>query len=138
MLRLLVALLAGAYMVNAVQMIVAPEYWYSNLPGVSASGPYNEHFIRDIGFVYLLSGAALAYGVRHPRHLALATLGGTAWPALHAGFHVVEWFVHGLPSGLALATECFGVLLPVIVGLWIGSWLLVNRPTYPLMETPDA
>ena len=40
---------------NSLFMLISPATWYHKLPGaVPDFGPYNEHFIRDIGCVQLV------------------------------------------------------------------------------------
>jgi hypothetical protein len=68
MARFLATLVALVYLGNGVHMLVDPSHWYASIPGVTASGPMNVHFIRDIGFIYLLSGAAFAFGVARPSY----------------------------------------------------------------------
>lgn len=36
---------------NGMFMIVNPKTWYEVVPGVVATGFYNQHIIRDIGIV---------------------------------------------------------------------------------------
>jgi hypothetical protein len=35
--------------VNGLFMLVAPLVWYEFIPGVTDTGLFNQHFIRDIG-----------------------------------------------------------------------------------------
>ena len=44
---------------NGLFMLLAPHAWYPAVPGVTETGPYNPHFVRDIGAAYL---AGLASG----------------------------------------------------------------------------
>ncbi len=46
---------------NGLVMLGVPAAWYAAVPGVAATGPFNAHFIRDIGIAYLLCGAALTW-----------------------------------------------------------------------------
>jgi hypothetical protein len=46
--------------------LLAPRSWYDDFPGgglhwVPAFGPYNEHFVRDFGALYLALGLLLGY-----------------------------------------------------------------------------
>jgi hypothetical protein len=34
--------------------------WYASVPGVVETGPYNPHFVQDIGAAFLVAGLALA------------------------------------------------------------------------------
>ena len=62
----LAALLGAALLANGVFMLVAPETWYGAVPGVTSTGPFNQHFIRDIGLIFLLVGAAYVAGTACP------------------------------------------------------------------------
>ena len=42
---------------NGLAMLFAGLWWYGVVPGVTATGPYNPHFVRDIGAAYLVAGA---------------------------------------------------------------------------------
>jgi hypothetical protein len=37
---------------NGVIMLAVPAAWYTAVPGVPATGPFNPHFVRDIGVAY--------------------------------------------------------------------------------------
>jgi hypothetical protein len=57
------AILMGlAALANGTFMLVAPEHWYVLVPGVTTTGPFNQHFIRDIGLIFLFVGAAFLLG----------------------------------------------------------------------------
>jgi len=36
---------------NGLFMLVVPSAWYHFVPGVTHTGPFNQHFIRDIGLI---------------------------------------------------------------------------------------
>jgi hypothetical protein len=38
---------------NGLFMLVAPAVWYEFVPGVTDTGFFNQHFVRDIGIVSL-------------------------------------------------------------------------------------
>ena len=118
-----IALLAPAllYMASGAHMLFAPEHWYSTVPGVTATGPYNRHFVIDIGFAFAASGAVLASGaIRADGRLALA---GTLWPCLHALFHLQIWFARGLPLDAVGLTNWAGIQLPAWLSLLAGRRL---------------
>src|SRR6476619_8027266 len=52
-------ILGIALAANGLVMLGAPAAWYAAVPGVAATGPFNAHFIRDIGVAYVLCGASL-------------------------------------------------------------------------------
>ena len=60
------ALLGTAAVANGVYMLVAPESWYFAVPGDPTTGPFNQHFIRDIGLIFLFLGGAFLTGVARP------------------------------------------------------------------------
>ena len=73
---------------NGVFMLAASLAWYEAVPGVSATGPFNPHFIRDIGAIYLVCGAALGWFAWRPRQGWPAMSAAAGWLALHAAVHV--------------------------------------------------
>jgi hypothetical protein len=109
--RVFLALFGAAHIVNGVWMITAPAAWYAAVPGVSGTGPFNPHFVTDIGLAYVASGTGLVLGASHRTWSGAAALAGAAWPLLHALFHVREWLQHGLPpSPSAALSEALGVV----------------------------
>ena len=58
-----IAMLLGVAMIaNGIFMLVSPEGWYLAVPGVTSTGPFNQHFLRDIGLIFLLLGGAFLFG----------------------------------------------------------------------------
>ena len=81
MLRTLIGIVSAFYLLSGVYMLIAPTHWYEAVPGVTSTGPFNIHFVRDIGLVFIASAGALLWGVvRDVRPVAMA---GAAWPCLH-------------------------------------------------------
>ncbi len=107
-----VAVLFGlALAANGIFMLVAPENWYFTVPGVTSTGPFNQHFLRDIGLIFLFLGAAF--------------LGGAARPQLRV-------FALGRPDPLAFRPR----LLPLLGGG--GRYLLTLRPCARLSSCHPA
>ncbi|MDO6962872.1 hypothetical protein [Rhizobium alvei] len=103
--------LAAFNALNGTAMLLAPDLWYRLVPGASDTGPFNYHFIADIGIAFLASalGLGMAAVLQAPaRRAALAPaalfLGG------HATLHLSE-FAHHPDSILR------DMLLVVIPGL---------------------
>lgn len=106
---------------NGTFMLVSPADWYFAVPGVTTTGPFNQHFLRDIGLVFVLVGGAFLLGaIRRDYRLALW---GTAslWLAGHALFHVWEVAV-GICGPSALVRDFAAVSLPAILGLLLTLW----------------
>jgi uncharacterized protein YjeT (DUF2065 family) len=117
----LAALLGLAALINGLFMLFAPEPWYWLVPGVPERGPFNQHFLRDIGMIYLLIGAALLYGALYQsalfrKHQMLLWLVPVAWLVCHAIFHAWEVVV-GITGPESLIEDFAGVTLPAIVGI---------------------
>jgi hypothetical protein len=106
---------------NGLVMLGAPLYWYETVPGVVATGFFNQHFIRDIGFIYLLIGLAFGLGWFRPMLRVVLWGGATLWLGLHAGLHFWEVAV-GICGPSAIPRDFFGVTLPSLVGAVLTYW----------------
>lgn len=82
---------AAGSLANGLWMLADPALWYTDLPAdVPDFGPLNEHFVRDLGAVFVTFAVALAWaaerrGARLPL-LAVTTL----FYVLHAAGHVFD------------------------------------------------
>ena len=113
----ILAILMGLFMLgNGTFMVVAPEPWYWTVPGVPDRGPFNQHYIRDIGITYLLIGAGFISGSIYVKQRLVLWLMPTAWLAAHAVFHVWEVIV-GICGPESMIEDFAGVTLPAIIGL---------------------
>ncbi|WP_439635177.1 hypothetical protein [Oceanicaulis sp.] len=111
--RLTVYACALILIATGAAMLINGPLWYELTPGVMMTGPYNPHFVLDIGFAFLASGVVLGIGAwMGSRPVMLA---GLSWPALHAGLHAVCLIIMGPASGAALWTELLGVIAPVVL-----------------------
>ena len=62
------ALLLGFVMlVNGTWQLAAPEGWFWAIPGVPDRGPFNQHFVRDLGIIYAMTGIGLIMGALRPQ-----------------------------------------------------------------------
>ena len=86
--RYLAALTGLVLAANGVFMLAEPLAWYGAVPGVPSTGPFNAHFIRDIGAIYLVCAIALAWFAKNPRRGWPALAAAAAWLTLHAAIHV--------------------------------------------------
>ena len=73
--------------VNGVTMLVDPVAWYSRVPGVSLTGPFNQHLVLDVGLAFVVVAGAFA-AVAWRRQLWPAALTGAAFLALHGTLHL--------------------------------------------------
>lgn len=83
---LMALMLAG----NGVAMIFASLAWYDVVPGVPLTGPFNGHFVKDIGATYLACGMGLAWFAWRPMQGWAAMAVAAVWLTLHALVHVYD------------------------------------------------
>jgi len=112
---------------NGLYMFIDPAGWYGAIPGVPATGPFNPHFVMDIGLAFLASGAGLILGGTTWRQAGAFALAGAAFPLLHAGLHVMGLLHHGLPHDTnTLWSELVGVIGISVLGAAL-AWLRWQR-----------
>lgn len=110
-----------AALANGAFMLVSPEYWYFAVPGVTDTGPFNQHFIRDIGLIFLFVGIAFLLGAAKRQYRLVLWLAPTLWLAAHALFHYWEVAV-GICGPSVLVRDFPAVTLPAIVGAALTLW----------------
>jgi hypothetical protein len=110
-----------AAIANGLYMLAAPEAWYGAVPGVTTTGPFNQHFVRDIGLIYLLAGAAYLAGALRPTYRLLLWTVPTLWLTGHALFHLWEVAV-GISHHSAMTRDFPAVTLPAVIGLGLTWW----------------
>src|SRR5262249_21398963 len=94
---------------NGVWMLADPRSWYARLPaGVPDFGPLNEHFVRDLGSVFLIVGAALM-GAALSR---LMRLRGIIFASVLVGRHALV-HVSDRGGGLVGTSHWLQALFPV-------------------------
>ena len=91
------ALIGFVLAANGVVMLVAGLWWYGVTPGVTATGPFNPHFVRDIGAAYLVAGGGLGAFAAWPRAAWSAIVASAAFQLLHVGVHVFDAVCGGRP-----------------------------------------
>jgi hypothetical protein len=121
--RALVILLGLFHLANGLAMLIAPMAWYETVPGVTATGPFNHHFILDVGMAFVASGGLLIAGARRTASAANFAIAGATWPILHALIHVSGWFMDGFPrQPNAIVSEVIGVVTLAVLG-GVLAWL---------------
>lgn len=116
--KILSGVLAAILGANGIAMLLAGLWWYGVVPGVTATGPYNPHFVRDIGAAYLVTAAALAGYAWRPREAWPALAGATAFLTLHAAIHVYDATCGTAPLRDVIR-DFAGVYLPALLTLAI-------------------
>ena len=123
----IVFLLAGlGNLGNGLWMLVDPYGWYINLPAaVPDTGPYNEHFVRDIGCTFSTLGALLLSAAAVPS-MGLPALVATAiFSTMHALVHVYDT-ARGFLAPSHWAIDFPGVYAPTIL-LIVLTWAYARR-----------
>jgi hypothetical protein len=103
---------------NGLFMLIAPSAWYHVVPGVTQTGPFNQHFVRDIGLIQIFLGAAFGIGMFHPASRVVLWAAATSWLSAHAVLHLWEVAV-GICHGSAIARDFPAVTLPALIGVAI-------------------
>src|SRR6185436_15142036 len=81
-------------------------------------GPFNQHFIGDIGIASLAAAAALLAGSLKPARLAALALPAAIFLAGHAVLHLIGYGLQAEGHGTWLR-EAFGIYLPALVAIWL-------------------
>jgi hypothetical protein len=120
------AVLGIGALANGLFMLAAPMDWYFAVPGVTNTGPFNQHFIRDIGLIFLFIGTAFLVGATHPAYRIALWGAASLWLAAHALFHFWEVAV-GICGPEVLARDFPAVTLPALIGGGLTVWAVWSR-----------
>ena len=86
--RIISAVLALVTALNGTLMLFSGASWYASVPGAIETGPYNPHFVQDIGAAFLVAGLALAARAWRPIYWS-AAVAGAGFLAAHALIHLL-------------------------------------------------
>jgi hypothetical protein len=76
---------------NGLWMLFAPEHWFQNLPaGVPDTGPFNHHFVQDIGAAFTTIGVAFLVSAPKALERRGVLLAAALFYALHSIVHVAD------------------------------------------------
>lgn len=106
---------------NGLFMLIDPLTWYELVPGVTDTGFFNQHFIRDIGFIQLFLGVAFVVGLLRPERRIGLWAAATLWLAAHALFHFWEVAV-GICAPSVIPRDFPAVTLPALIGITLTVW----------------
>jgi hypothetical protein len=110
---------------NGLFMLIAPAVWYEFVPGVTDTGFFNQHFIRDIGIIQLFLGVAFGIGMIRQELRVVLWAAATLWLIAHAIFHLWEVAV-GICSPSVIPRDFPAVTLPAIIGVALTIWAIRN------------
>lgn len=107
------------WILTGLLIFADPMRFYEIVPGLKLMGPFNIHFIRDVGLAFVASGGALAWGAYVSAQLLVYA--GLAWPSLHALFHIQIWGHRGFPLDGIFAFDLVAVIGPPLLAL-LATW----------------
>lgn len=119
-------LLALSMFANALFMLADPLGWYGAIDGVPDTGPFNPHFVRDIGMAYLtiaILSTAAALWLRQAFALMSAV---TLFLGLHVLLHIWDIAAGRLPLD-HLIVDLPGVAGPTVVAGLLLFWVRSDR-----------
>jgi hypothetical protein len=99
---------------DGLVMLFAGPFWWEQVPGVSDTGPFNPHFVEDVGAAYLAAALGLAARALWPRAWP-AAMAGAVFLAMHALIHlgmIAGGHDHHAASNLA------AIVVPAILALY--------------------
>jgi len=85
--RTLAAILAVSNVINGLTMLLSGPFWYVTVPGAAETGPFNAHFVQDVGAAFLVAGLALAARAWRVNYWP-AAVAGAGFLAAHALIHL--------------------------------------------------
>jgi hypothetical protein len=108
-------LLGAALMGNALWMLAGPMHWYAELPAaVPDTGPFNAHFVRDIGCAFLTVAVALVWAAFEPGLRRPLILVAALFLVAHALLHVYDT-ARGALDASHWGLDLLGVYLPALL-----------------------
>lgn len=114
--RPLLLALSVLQLFNGVLMLAAPRLWYGVIPGVTETGPFNSHFIRDIGLGFLSTGCALGIASWYAAIARPLVAVASVFLLGHALLHLAEMGLYG--SGPAHAMRDIAlIVVPALMPL---------------------
>ncbi len=118
--RWLAGVLGAFNALNGAIMLADGRHWYDTVPGVVFTGPYNPHFVQDIGAAFLAAGLGLIARAWRVRYWPAAVV-GAGFLALHAAIHVIMLvgIMLGLCSDEAWPFDIALVIAPAALALFV-------------------
>ncbi|HYM30746.1 MAG TPA: carboxymuconolactone decarboxylase family protein [Candidatus Cybelea sp.] len=114
---------------NGLWMIARPAAWFVAVPGVAATGPYNGHFVAEVGAASIAAGLGALMAAARP------AIGRTlmAPVAVFLGVHALGHLLNAASQEMtaALMAELGGVYLPATVALLLALPLELPRLPIP-------
>ena len=113
-------ILAAVLAINGLAMLLVPQTWFGLVPSVPPTGPFNPHFVRDVGCAYVVCGWALAWFALDPLRGAGAAIAAAVLQMAHAFLHVWDLFA-GRSTLNFFLQDVVLVIVPAVLMLWL-AW----------------
>jgi hypothetical protein len=128
----------ATYALNGLAMLFTPSLWFFTLvPGVPETGPFNAHLVADSGTFFIPIGIALLVAARKAeRHVAAIAIAAGA-TVLHALLHLYSHEA-GLLSYAHIATEITGIYVPALLLSAIAAALIFKPAPRAIERAPVA
>ena len=99
MIKVVLRIVGAVMIANGVWMVARAIEWFFHIPAdMTATGEPNGHLIRDVGFAYIVFGAALSWCSFELRSRRPVFLMVTFFMVAHALGHLVEILLGALPA----------------------------------------
>lgn len=131
----LIALVALFALANGAFMLADPFGWYQAVETVKFTGPPNQHFIRDIGIAYAVSGLVLGFAGFNLSMRWLAAVTGNLWLTAHGALHAWEGLT-GICAPDVFWRDAPGVLGPPLI-VWVAIAIQFARQRVAPAGLPD-
>jgi hypothetical protein len=112
--RVLAMVLGVTGAANGMFMLAAPALWYDSVPGLPHTGPFNLHFVLDVGVAYLIASLALIARAWRPRYWP-AAVAGAAFVIGHAIIHALDVVAERTGN---VAVDVWLVIVPALLAAW--------------------
>ena len=123
-------LFGSANIANAAWMLADPAGWYVDLPAaVPDTGPFNAHFVRDIGSAFAVMGVALLAAAARPALRVAALAAVSLFYVLHALVHVADTLAGRLPPS-HWVIDAPGVYVPAVLMVLV-TWAASRTAVRP-------
>lgn len=115
MLKLFYVMACVLSLFNGAWMLLFPQSWYTDLPAaVPHTGPFNAHFVRDLGVAFLVIGVAFAWSARNIDRSYPIHIGLTIFFTGHALIHLLDIASGHLPP-VHWLIDAPGVFVPALI-----------------------
>jgi hypothetical protein len=99
MLKIFYTVACPLSLANGMWMLFSPLSWYTDFPAaVPHTGPFNPHFVRDLGVTYLVVALGFGWCALHLDRSRPVHLGLTVFFGGHALIHLVDILAGRLPD----------------------------------------